>query len=654
MILLRLSFIILPSLVLPQSNVDSLLKAISNLPDTTKIRVLTDYCWENRNKELRNALKSAEEAVKLSEKIDNKKLKAKALNLMEVVYRNLGDYDKSLSIYNSALNTAEAAKDSEQIAYSYNNIGGIYRLEGNNVLALNYILKALKFFERLGMKPGISFCTINIGLIYVNQENYIKALEYLNYTLRIRNEINDKQGGALALNLIAEVYYKMHEMNTALKYYLEAEREYKSLDDKKGLAAVCGGIGGVYLKRNDLQKALEYRHRALDLSYKINYPEGQVTNHNNLAMIYARLGKTKEAEENLRKAQKIASTLKAAYLELDCYKFWADYNKLKGDYKRALDYTNKFLTLKDSIVSKENIALVNSMEAAYNSEKIEKENALLHKDNELSKKQKNYLIIIALLVIIIAVITYNRYRVNKTASIKYRELNAVKDKFFKIIAHDLKAPFNAILGNSEILKKDYYELSDHERLTILNDIDTSATRSFQLLENLLVWARSQTGSIDFNPHKMFLLPLLKDASCIFEPTAKSKNINLEVNCPADLEILADEQMLKTVIRNLLSNGIKFTEEGKITISANRETDNSEKEKQIVKVIVQDTGIGIDETLHSKLFKIDQYVTNYGTRGEKGTGLGLILCKEFIEKHKGKIWVESKPGEGSKFIFTIPC
>ncbi|MFA3783980.1 tetratricopeptide repeat protein [Melioribacteraceae bacterium 4301-Me] len=645
MIILLLLFI-LPATIISQSNLDSLSKAISKLPDTTQIRLLTDFCWQNRSKNPYEALKSAEKAIKISDKIDNKKLKAKALNLMGVVYRNLGNYDKSLSMYNSALKNAEEAKDSVQIAYSYNNLGGIYRLEGNNVLALEYILKALKIFERLNLKSGISFCTINIGLIYTNQENYLKALEYLNYTLRIRNEINDRAGRALTLNLIAEVYYKMHEITVALKYYLEAEKEYRALDDKKGLAAVWGGIGRIYFDQNNLQKALEYRKRALDLSYKISYSEGEVTNHNNLALIYAKLDKIKEAEDNLKKAQAIASNLKTAYLELECYKFWSDYYELRGNYKKALFYNKKYITLKDSIASKENLALISSMEAAYKAEKIEKENAILHIDNELNKKQRNYLLVIAFLIIVIAGFIYSRYRAKRIASDKYKELNAVKDKFFKIIAHDLKAPFNTILGSVDILKNNYHELTDEERFSLLNNIASTADKSYQLLDNLLVWSQSQTGKIKFNPSKINLSHLFKETASLFEHAAKNKNLELVIDCPENLEVYADEQMLHTVMRNLISNGIKFTEKGQITIKAYKE-DGS------LKVIVNDTGIGMDEAFYKNLFKVDHYVSTYGTHGEKGTGLGLILCKEFIEKHNGKIWVESKLGEGSKFIFTIP-
>jgi signal transduction histidine kinase/Flp pilus assembly protein TadD len=629
-----------------QSNLDSLLKNIAGQSDTAKIRILTDKCWENRGKNPQFAIECANEAVKIAEKLKNRSLQAKAVNLLGVVNRNLGNYDKALRNYKQALQLAEEAKDSLQIAYSYNNIGGIYRLEGNNKLALDYILQALKIFENIGDKSGITYCTINIGLIYKNQESYLKALEYLNYTVRIRDEINDKPGKALALNLIAEVYFAMNEINVALKYYKEVEKLYYEVNDQKGLAAVWNGIGGVYYLKGEYNSALEFRNKALELCIKIGYREGEISSYNGLIMIYAKLNRFDKAEENLNKAKKSISNIRAAYLELSCYKSWSEYYEMKKDYKQALFYNKKYIVLKDSVLSQENIELVSSMEAAYKSEKMSKENALLLKDVELQKKQRNYFLIIAALVLVIGAILYNRYRAMKVVSDKYRELNIVKDKFFRIIAHDLRTPFNTILGYSEILKEDFNDLIDEEKLTLASDINESANKSYQLLENLLVWSQAHTGSIEFKPTKLNLLNLINESISVHKTTAKSKNLLLEINCPRDLEIEADEQMITTVIRNLVSNSIKFTETGKISVIVTRLNSS-------IKFIVRDTGAGIDDETKSKLFKLDQYITNRGTRGEKGTGLGLLLCKEFIEKHNGKIWIESEINKGSDFIFTIP-
>ncbi|MBS3945326.1 MAG: tetratricopeptide repeat-containing sensor histidine kinase [Melioribacter sp.] len=640
-------FFLQTTFLFAQANLDSLMKSISAKPDTARARILNDYAWINRSKNPNSALKSSEEALKIARAINNKNLQARSLNLMGVIYRNLGNYDKSISVYTNALRIAEEVKDSVQIAYSYNNLGGIYRLQGNNTLALEYILKALSVFENLKHKEGISFCTINIGLIYRRQGNYVKALEYLNYTLRLREEINDRPGKALALNLIAEVHFDLGEFNAALKYYLEVEKEYQAVDDKKGLAAAWGGIAGVYYEQKNYQSALEYRNKSLELATKINYLEGQVHNHINLGLIYAQLKNFQKADLEFAEALRIANSMKEIYVQIDTYKNFAKYNEMKNNYKEALLYFKKYTTLKDSIMKQENIALITEMEAIYKSERAEKEKTVLMKDLELREKQTNYLIIILLLIVVMVVIIYSRYLSKKAANKKLQELNAVKDTFFRLIAHDLKTPFNAIFGYTEMLKEDFTILSEEEKLKYITDIGRASKQSYQLLENLLLWSQSESGRIEFNPQTLNLKLIILESKELLMPAAKNKNIEIAVECDDNLTVNADMQMLTTIFRNLISNAIKFTYPGgNVIIHAIDEPKN-------VKISIKDNGLGMSDETVKRLFKLNEVSTFNGTQGEKGTGLGLILCKEFVSLHKGKIKVDSEPGKGSTFIFTIP-
>lgn len=635
------------SLLYSQINFDSLLKYNSSLPETSQIKILNDYCWIYRSKNPQLALKCGQAALKKAETIGNKNLQSKAMNLLGVVYRNLGNYGMALSLYNKALKLAKEVNDSIQIAYSYNNIGGIYRLEGNNPLALEYVLRALKIFEKISHKEGIAFCTINIGLIYKNQENYNKALEYFNNTLKLRKEIDDKPGTAFTLNLIAEVYLAKNEINTALKYYLEAEREYQKLKDKKGLSSVWSGLGNVYYLKNDLTKALDYHLRAFDYSNEIKYTEGQITNLNHLALIYAKLGKLKEAETNLKRAQEIAINMNAAYLLLECYRTWAQFSEMKKDYKNSLFYNRKYIALKDSLMNQKNIAMVQAMESIYKAEKSEKEKALLQKDIELAERQRNYFLIVTLLILLISVITYSRYLTKKIANEKLKELNAMKDTFFRILAHDLRTPFNVIFGYVGLLRDNLDSLSNEEKLNYLETIDKSLKQNYQLLENLLLWSRAHTGMLEFNPTVLDLYDIVKENFYMLESVAKNKNISLEISFYEGVKVMADENMLNTILRNLIQNGIKFSNKGgKVYV-------NAQRENKFVKIIIEDYGTGMDEETKSKLFELGYLKSKEGTFGERGTGTGLILCKELIEKHGGKIQVESELNKGTKFIFTLP-
>jgi PAS domain S-box-containing protein len=235
----------------------------------------------------------------------------------------------------------------------------------------------------------------------------------------------------------------------------------------------------------------------------------------------------------------------------------------------------------------------------------------------------------------------------KTAEKALREANATKDKFFSIIAHDLKNPFNSILGLSEILSEEFDLFSEDKLKNMAEQIHNSAGHLYKLLENLLQWSRAQTGRIKYEPKTVDFKLIIDNYRILMKNVAKIKNIDIYSDVPEKTYVYVDWNMVEIVVRNLLSNALKFTPEGgKIRIST---TDNG----QFIEVWIQDNGVGIREEDIDKLFRIDASFTTKGTANERGTGLGLILCKEFVERHGGNIWVESQEGEGSTFKFTIP-
>jgi PAS domain S-box-containing protein len=230
---------------------------------------------------------------------------------------------------------------------------------------------------------------------------------------------------------------------------------------------------------------------------------------------------------------------------------------------------------------------------------------------------------------------------------KLKELNSTKDKLFSIIAHDLKSPFNSILGLSELLKEDAADCDPQNILKYSKMINASATQAYNLLENLLGWARMQLGNVQTYKEFIHLKEEVDSVFYFLSSQTDAKNIKRINKVPHNFKIFADGNTVKTVLRNLLSNAVKFTQAGgSISISA-------EVKGAFAQITVADTGIGIKQEDIEKLFKQGEYFTTPGTQNEKGTGLGLMLCKEFIEIHNGKIWVESEEGNGSAFCFTIP-
>ncbi|MCD4794753.1 MAG: PAS domain S-box protein [Bacteroidales bacterium] len=233
-----------------------------------------------------------------------------------------------------------------------------------------------------------------------------------------------------------------------------------------------------------------------------------------------------------------------------------------------------------------------------------------------------------------------------------QELNATKDIFFSIIAHDLKNPIAAVLGFSKLLLKNLKEYDIQKQKKFIRIIFQSVQNIDKLLENLLLWSRSQRGVLDFNPEKGNLYLLYTKTIKLLKLPAEKKSITIKNLIPEDIIVKADKNMISTVIRNLISNAIKYTHRGGEIIIKAQEIKEDNKQRHI-KIAVKDSGIGIASDIQAKLFTITENVSTEGTDNETGTGLGLILCKEFVEKHGGKIWVESEEGKGSEFIFTIP-
>ncbi len=224
--------------------------------------------------------------------------------------------------------------------------------------------------------------------------------------------------------------------------------------------------------------------------------------------------------------------------------------------------------------------------------------------------------------------------------------NADKDRLFSYVAHDLKAPIAGFLNLTEVLSADITAFSLQELEQLAKEMHKSSEGLYELLEDLLQWSRLQRGLLDYNPESACLNDIVTAGISIAKNVADQKNIDLWDNVPKGMNLFADQKMMYSVIRNLIFNAIKFTHRGgNVSIHAHQEG-------SMVRVMVQDDGMGMDQETAAGVFAIDQKRSVKGTEGEKGTGLGLILCKEFVEKHRGRIWVESEPGQGTTVSFTV--
>ncbi len=280
----------------------------------------------------------------------------------------------------------------------------------------------------------------------------------------------------------------------------------------------------------------------------------------------------------------------------------------------------------------------------------------LHYENYSSELKKHYEVVayrpqVGQFAVIISDVTSRRLVEEqiKQKNEELAKLNTEKDKFFSIIAHDLRSPFNAFLGFTKLLDDELSTMTKENTQKIAMTMRKSASNLYNLLENLLEWSRMQQRLVPFTPEKIQLLQVVEAIKQIALEPAKIKEIELTFDIPGDISVFGDGNMLQSVIRNLVSNAIKFTPKGgRVSVSAKGTIDNG------VEFSVKDTGIGMSPQMVADLFRLDVQTNRKGTENEPSSGLGLLLCKDFVEKHGGKLWVESEEEKGSTFCFTLPA
>ncbi len=562
-------------------------------------------------------------------------------------------------------------KESEML---YNIANVYYQLNDLNKV-LEYSIKAANILITNNITTGLGRIYNFIGYVHQALKNIDLAEEYYLKSYELYLKDNNNKGLATALNNLGTIYGDKRENQKAIEYYTRSYEYAKKISDNDGIATALNNIGYLNIELNQIEKGLKNYEESLRYSKDLDDQSGYVNTFNNIAAAYLKAGNLVKAEEYVNIALPMAKKLTELAIIQESYQILHRIYAKKGQFEKAYKYQGMQLAYNDSLYNQERTASVLEMQTRFETEAKEKEIQLLRKDNQISileverhKTFQKYLILsLSLLIVLIIVVFYNlrsRKKNNKLLSEKnfqlelanqklveseqnLRELNATKDKFFSIIAHDLKNPFNALLGFSELLEHNFDSYSREETKEYINVIYETSQSLFKLLDNLLQWSRTQTGSITYHPSSIELYPIIRQEVELLQVNADRKRIKVKILVDERTTAFADKIIISSVIRNLLNNAIKFTDiNGRVEIWARESFEN-------IEVSVSDSGIGIEPDDIDKLFRLDSTLTTKGTANEEGTGLGLLLCKEFVEKNNGKIWVTSKKGKGSTFYFTLP-
>ncbi len=628
------------------------------------------YDWGEYN----TALVYFKKVNKISGKVGLDNLQTKSLNYIGKYYHSMGDLNQSLLYYNKAMNMAKDMKDTVEIMSLYNKIGKHYKTLGNYPKALDCFLHSERLVSHTTNKIEQATTYNHLGNIYQALMNYKRSMIFHKKALQLRKEVNYKEGVAKSLKNIGEVFVDIQEYDSALVYFDQSYIYCKQVGYAKGLVKNIYGKGLVYEKKGNYQKAIENYKEALKQSSLIGYAIGESRINLFLASMFKKMGQNNLAIKYCNEGLSIASREDFKSNVSDFYLILSDVFSLKGKYKDALEYYKKHASTKGEILNIETNRKIAELQTEYKVNLKNQENEVLKRENqikELKLKRKNlfilFSIIITGLLTALVFIIYGRLLNKKKANIELTDLNnhiVIKNKeldtlnkklriskdqqvkLFSIISHELRNPLfwfrnliQMLSAQIDILDKDMIAKS-------LNSLNESAANTFHLMDNLLYWSKSQLGKIKFKPEPVDITELIQENIKLLNQFAFCKNISLIFEDQQSVVVQADKEMIKTVLRNLLSNALKYTKEnGEIRVLLLFD-------EHKVSVGVVDNGIGMNGDLLERLLNgMDKKIT-MGLNQETGSGLGLILCKDFIEQHNGHLNISSVPGKGSEFWFDL--
>ena len=649
-----------------QTTIDSLESALQKHPDdTSRISILITLSLEYQYTNINKSRELAENALKLAESKNFRKQKVRAYQNIGTLYSISGDYSTALRYDNLALQNTLENRDSANLTIDYNNVANDYYDLGEYDEAFYYFTQSFRVARAIDDSLRMTIALHNVGRVFKELGQYDRALAHLNLSLNMSRSIHDIQGVPYSLDEIGDVMLRRGEYDSALTILL---RSLKLTREQKVLVLeprTLAKLATVHLNSGNHDDALAYYDSTYALHERTGNEFGIAEVELGRGLVFIEQGRYEHAMQSIHRSLLLAKQSNARTLEIRGYHTLSNLYELRQDYKKSLAYFKQFKQLEDSLFSQDMQEKLLRDQIRFETEDKDTEIAALNQERNLKddtiKKQefvRNILVVVMALSVILLATVYRsgqrRRQINtlllrhqqemETRSEELERLNQVKDKFFSIISHDLRSPINALSGLLDLLDKGAVkpeELSRH-----IHELKSRFNHTRTLLNNLLDWTLLQMDKLSLQPARIDLHRIV-DENIQLLGSVPNKQISLHNEVPANTIGFADSNTVNLVIRNLMTNAIKFTNDGGRVIIG---VEDHQSEWLIT---VQDNGVGMNDDVLKILFDKTAPYTTRGTANEKGTGLGLILCKEFVEKNGGRIFVESQEGEGSKFSFTVP-
>jgi signal transduction histidine kinase len=592
-----------------------------------------------------------------------KRLEANSYELLGEFSYIKSNYDSALRYDLLSLKIYTELNDSTGIAKSLNSIGEDYLEREFYSMAYDYYYKAYTTAQNIQDSLMIAISTYNMGRVLKEQGDYEQALNYINKALDVSNSIGDEEGIAYANFDTGDIYMKLGKYEEALEKLNSALEISHTLSSYILIPQIYNQKGELYEAQGNYNQAIENYQEALNYHLRMNNKQGTGISYRGLGSVYSEKGDYGKAEEYFKECLSIANEVRSMDLKSSCYLELSQLFEKKGQAKPAFGYFKLYKSAQDTLYSTTKSEQLAQLQIEHLTQQRDLEIELLkQREAQQGVQMKQDELIRNVLVVIVAFFTVLLITLYRSSSRRKKmnnllikqqheleqqrtelvELNKVKDKFFSIISHDLRSPINNLAGMSSLLTSG--NLTWEETKALSSSIQKQLKHASKLLDNLLDWVLLQSNEIKIRKEVINLRQLVSDNLESFNDL-NEKDLQL-INEVDDIKVLADRNMIDLILRNLISNAIKFTDKGGYVTISNSTTNGK------VIVSVTDTGIGVPKEVKQDLFDFKAHYSRKGTANEKGTGLGLKLCKEFVERNGGEIWVESEEGKGSSFKFTL--
>jgi signal transduction histidine kinase len=673
-----------------QTNPITLQKQLKEVDDTTKLRLLNELYQYYIVVNYDSALLFSQERKNIAEKLNDSVEIANSIRSIGACYWTKGDTEKAFEYFTLALNKFIESGYEPGIASAYNNLGLVHYDFGNHSNALEYYLKALKIYEQLDNKKNIAALCNNISNVFIILGDYNQALPYLNKSLKINQELDNQIN--IEINLVnkGSLYMGLKMIDSADFCFNQALEIAIKENDLYGQANCYENIAIVYQEKKEYILALKFFNKSIETYNVYGAFEGNLNNYNNMGVVYDSLQNYRKALEYSLKCFELAQSLKAKqYIQQSAYSLSEIYAKT-NDTRMAHKYLKVSYMYRDSLLNEDTRLKVNQLEMQHKFDKKIQEAELKQANEEIlhqvelsrQKNIRNYAIgAIIMLLFLLIMVGYshrlkrksNKELLLKNAEIgnqseeinlqneiliernekiteqkeKIEKLNKSKDKIFSIIGHDLRNVVGTTANSLSYLANKKIALDSENTQLLLNELRDNAKRTFNLLENLLLWGKSQMSGIKAEPIQFNLTDSIKETLSFLSTMAQKKNITIHNKFNDKTIVFADPESIKTVIRNLISNAIKFTDkDGEIEIAIVEENGR-------VRVSVNDNGTGIPNDIVQEIMDPSKFHTTTGTSHEGGAGLGLSLCHDYLVANNSKLEMKSEEGKGSEFYFYLP-